>query len=253
MVVERLAELGVTTGCAVDPARFCPGASVTCAQMATFLTRAFGLGPASAAGFVDVEGNSHESNVNALAAANITRGCATEPARYCPGAPVTRGQMATFLARALDLVPRPAPIGQSTVVVEPPGIPKDSVRMGIYPCCADLALWQIPIEKGWFEELSITLGPGSPHYFGSSAEVHPWLMEDGGDVAGAWVPGLFSRLERDGQAMPPILFHGIYAGYMILVSPDSEAKTTAEFMEEGMSYPRVVPFSRRAEPVRAGD
>ena len=41
--VERLADLGVTAGCATGPARFCPRDSVSRAQMATFLTRAFGL------------------------------------------------------------------------------------------------------------------------------------------------------------------------------------------------------------------
>ena len=35
--VERLAELGITQGCATDPARFCPDSPVTRAQMATFL------------------------------------------------------------------------------------------------------------------------------------------------------------------------------------------------------------------------
>ena len=111
--VERLAELGVTRGCAVEPARFCPEASVTRAQMATFLTRAFSLESAPAAGFVDTEGNTHEANINALAGANFTAGCATEPARFCPGSPVTRGQMATFLARALGLVPLPAAVDET--------------------------------------------------------------------------------------------------------------------------------------------
>jgi S-layer family protein len=39
--------------------------------------------------------------IEALAAAGITAGCA--PGSYCPDAPVTRGQMAVFLARALGL------------------------------------------------------------------------------------------------------------------------------------------------------
>ena len=235
--VERLAELGVTKGCKLDPAEYCPDEPVTRGQMASFLTRAFDLEPARAAGFVDIGGSSHQAHINALAAANITRGCDTEPARYCPGSNVTRGQMATFLARALDLVPRPPPVGQSTVVVEPPGIPQSSVRMGIYPCCADLSLWQIPIEKGWFEELNISMGSGSPHYFAASPYIYPWLRDGDGDVAGTWIPGLFGILEVDAQELPPILFHGPYLGYMILVSPNSDARTTAEFMDQGMSYP----------------
>ena len=38
--VERLADLEITKGCDVEPARYCPGRATTRAQMATFLTRA---------------------------------------------------------------------------------------------------------------------------------------------------------------------------------------------------------------------
>ena len=41
--VERLAELGVTAGCDVNPVRYCPTDTVTRAQMAAFLDRAFDL------------------------------------------------------------------------------------------------------------------------------------------------------------------------------------------------------------------
>ena len=103
--VERLAELGVTVGCSTEPLRFCPHDSVTRAQMASFLTRAFGLppGPVPGAGFVDVAAsNTHYANINAIAAAGVTAGCATGPPRYCPQAATTRAQMATFLNRALS-------------------------------------------------------------------------------------------------------------------------------------------------------
>jgi hypothetical protein len=41
--------------------------------------------------------------VEALKASGITGGCQTSPPLYCPDAPVTRGQMAVFLAKALGL------------------------------------------------------------------------------------------------------------------------------------------------------
>ena len=99
----RLAELGVTTGCATEPLRFCPNRPVTRAQMATFLVRAFNLQPGPSAGFADTSGT-HESNINAIAAVGITTGCSTGPPRYCPDKPVTRAQMATFLARVQELI-----------------------------------------------------------------------------------------------------------------------------------------------------
>ena len=109
--VERLAELRITLGCSTEPARYCPDDPVSRGQMATFLARAFDLAPAPVAGFTDTAGNTHEAAINDLAAAGITAGCSTEPARYCPDDPVSRGQMATLLARALNLVPLPEPIG----------------------------------------------------------------------------------------------------------------------------------------------
>jgi hypothetical protein len=54
--------------------------------------------------FRDDDGNIHEGSIEAIAAAGITKGC-NPPVndRYCPSDSVTRGQMAAFLVRALDL------------------------------------------------------------------------------------------------------------------------------------------------------
>ena len=105
--VEKLSQLRITLGCANGPARYCPHEPVTRSQMASFLVRAFDLEPAPYAAFDDTLGHTNEADISSLAAAGITAGCSTEPARYCPDEAVTRGQMATFLARALELVPRP--------------------------------------------------------------------------------------------------------------------------------------------------
>lgn len=104
--VERLAELGVTQGCATSPARFCPYGLVTRGQMASFLARAFDLPSSLRSGFTDTVGSVHADAIDAVVAAGLTRGCWVLPPRYCPGANTTKGQMATLLARALDLVPR---------------------------------------------------------------------------------------------------------------------------------------------------
>ena len=95
--INAMAHAGITAGC--DDDRFCPGASVTRDQMASFLARAFSLPRTSRDYFSDDNSNMHEGNINALAASEITGGCG--PSRYCPNAAVTRGQMAAFLYRAL--------------------------------------------------------------------------------------------------------------------------------------------------------
>ena len=102
--VEELADLGITKGCRTEPLlRYCPDGTVTRAEMASFLVRAFNLEAAhSSAAFTDVsEGNVHKANVDALFAAGITKGCDDDPLRYCPGQSVKRAEMATFLHRAL--------------------------------------------------------------------------------------------------------------------------------------------------------
>lgn len=117
--VERLAELGITRGCATEPARFCPDSPVTRAQMATFLTRAFRLPSVPDAGFTDVgQSATHLPDINSLAAAGITSGCAVEPARYCPGRATTRAQMATFLTRGLRFAGA-IPSGESSNLIPP--------------------------------------------------------------------------------------------------------------------------------------
>jgi glucose/arabinose dehydrogenase len=54
--------------------------------------------------FTDDDGNTHEGDIEAVAAAGITRGC-NPPFndRYCPDDEVTRGQMAAFIRRALGI------------------------------------------------------------------------------------------------------------------------------------------------------
>ena len=100
--VERLAALGITQGCEVQPARFCPHGTVTRAEMASFLVRAFNLADGPAAGYVDTIDDPHAINIDALTAAGITHGCSANPARFCPHQATSRAQTASLLKRALD-------------------------------------------------------------------------------------------------------------------------------------------------------
>jgi len=100
--VERLAEIGITVG--YDDGTFRPGATVSRAEMAVFLARAFGTAPLPPA--VGIFADVPPAEWYAPAAEEIRRlgftdGCATAPLRYCPADPVRRDHMATFLARAV--------------------------------------------------------------------------------------------------------------------------------------------------------
>ena len=102
--IEWLGAVGVTKGCN-PPANdlFCPNDVVTRGQMAAFLVRALGYSEGAGSDqFTDDDGSVFEADIERLAAAGITKGC-NPPANdlFCPDDPVTRGQMAAFLFRAL--------------------------------------------------------------------------------------------------------------------------------------------------------
>jgi Zn-dependent metalloprotease len=108
--IEQLAADGITGGCSASPPLYCPGSSVTRAQMAIFLERGmhwptpFTPPPASGTVFNDVPA-SHWAVawIEQLAADGITGGCSASPPMYCPESPVTRAQMAVFLVRTFNL------------------------------------------------------------------------------------------------------------------------------------------------------
>jgi S-layer homology domain len=103
--IEILFHNGVTGGCAGGG--YCPGNSVTRAQMAVFLLKAkFGAAhippPCTGTVFPDVPctGGAFDPWIEELDALGITGGCGG--GLYCPNNPVTRQQMAVFLLKALE-------------------------------------------------------------------------------------------------------------------------------------------------------
>jgi len=94
---------GISSGC--GPELFCTYNAVTRGEMAAFLDRAFDLPPTPDDYFSDDDGSIFEISINRLAAAGISTGCGG--GHYCPNAPVTRGQMAAYLDRAVGLPPTP--------------------------------------------------------------------------------------------------------------------------------------------------
>lgn len=100
--IIAIADAEITQGCSdFFDWWFCPEDSVTRDQMASFIARALDLPDSETDHFADDNGNTHEASINALADAGITLGCGA--LAYCPRLPITRAEMAAFLARALDL------------------------------------------------------------------------------------------------------------------------------------------------------
>ena len=102
--IEELANEGVVSGCSANPPLYCPDSLLTRAEMAVLLILARGENPPPATGtrFADVPSDYWAARfIEQLAADGITSGCGG--GNYCPDQPITRGEMAVFLATAFHL------------------------------------------------------------------------------------------------------------------------------------------------------
>lgn len=96
--IDAAAAVGLTGG--FDDGTYRPGDPVTRQQMASFLARALAVTSATTGSFTDVRsGNVHRPAIQALAERGVTQGCGDD--RYCPGDPVLRGQLASFVHRVV--------------------------------------------------------------------------------------------------------------------------------------------------------
>lgn len=101
--INRVVEAGIAGG--FTDGSFRPDASLTRAQMATFLGRTYrdwlALGsPDSGDHFDDDRHNVHEHNINLVAEVGIAKGTGTRT--FSPGTSLSRGQLASFAARTAD-------------------------------------------------------------------------------------------------------------------------------------------------------
>jgi Putative binding domain, N-terminal/Viral BACON domain len=130
--IEKLSALEITVGCGQDFAGrplYCPGAAVTRDQMSAFIIRALGMSnppPPALQRFQDVApSNPFFPFVDQMAVRGITVGChppGNPVALFCPGATVTRDQMAAFIIRAVGLTNPPVPASQRFLDVSPTNV-----------------------------------------------------------------------------------------------------------------------------------
>ncbi|MGA3024794.1 MAG: FG-GAP-like repeat-containing protein [Bryobacteraceae bacterium] len=110
--IQKLMDLGITTGCSKSPALFCPTDTIPRWQMAMFMVRArlalYGASftssgtPYFADAPTNVEGNGMPfPYIQRAYEEHVTNGCGSNPLVFCPDGVVTRGQMASFIMRAL--------------------------------------------------------------------------------------------------------------------------------------------------------
>ncbi|MCZ6519417.1 MAG: S-layer homology domain-containing protein, partial [Actinobacteria bacterium] len=98
--IAFIADLGTTRGC--NPPfndLYCPDRIISRGEMAAFIVRTLGLTDTGDKDwFSDDNDSEFETDINKIAAAGISTGCALD--RFCPDRDLTRGEMAAFIARA---------------------------------------------------------------------------------------------------------------------------------------------------------
>jgi hypothetical protein len=96
--INAVAAYGIARGFGGN---FAPDDPVTRGQMAAFLNRTFDLPAGGTTPFTDIATSEFADDIAAIYDAGVTVG--TGPTTFSPDDPVTRGQMASFIARALGL------------------------------------------------------------------------------------------------------------------------------------------------------
>lgn len=140
-------EQKVTTGCAAD--RFCPNVSVTRAQMATYVTKALGLGASGTSTYGDVPtSNVHTGSIDAVTKAGIMDACAS--GKFCPTAPVLRSEMAEILTKAFEL--------QATKTWSFSDVPSGSELAGYVSAIADSAITTGCSQTAYCPDLPVSRG-----------------------------------------------------------------------------------------------
>jgi hypothetical protein len=110
--IQKLMDLGITTGCSQDPPLYCPTETIPRWEMAMFMIRGrlmiYGasFNTSTTPYFADVPTNVEGNGmpfpfIQRSYDEHITNGCASNPLSYCPDELVTRGEMASFIMRGL--------------------------------------------------------------------------------------------------------------------------------------------------------
>lgn len=107
--IEEFYNDHITSGCAINPLKFCPQDFVTRAQTAVFIERAIGNfapTPNPTGMFADIPFPGLEAYtpfIEQFYNDGITMGCSVNPLKFCPQDFVSRASMAVFIQRAFSL------------------------------------------------------------------------------------------------------------------------------------------------------
>jgi hypothetical protein len=182
------------------PARRSPAGRLLVILAAAFTLATLPMMAVASDRFSDVsDSHAFHDEINELWGARITRGCATNPRRYCPDEAVSRGQMAGFLSRGLGRVtwdeggPPTNTNAVASVTVDAPGVPGGTAYVVVVaevfastevapseeasPSLVMFAVEKAPTpfydheadEVGWDAAFNL-FGPGAPIFEGGAGD-----------------------------------------------------------------------------------
>lgn len=114
VAINALAAAGVTNGC--GELTYCPDRVMSRAEVAAFISRALTLPASDVDHFFDDAESLFQEDINALATAGLTHGC--DEGRFCPDAIAVRSAAASFVVRAMRLLPPDPEPAKPEVVVK---------------------------------------------------------------------------------------------------------------------------------------
>ena len=189
--IDALAAMGVFEGTECAEGMFCPDGEMKRWTMGVWLVRVLDdEEPAvvSESSFADVDFEKWWlAHVERLAVLGITKGCRTDPLRFCPDRSVTRSQMATFLARALGLVEVPAPIEEEPVAFPGAGVSVTAGRANWSSGYFQAELYKLLLEELGYrvsDPAARELGPNNAYVAMARGEIDYW--------PNSWYPGHFA-------------------------------------------------------------
>lgn len=126
--------------------------------------------------------------------------------------------------------------GTSAAPVADPGIPESTVRFALFPCCPDNNIVFVPIRKGFYSDVGITIEPPDALRLTDSSQNVPTMQRGDADMIMWYIPGNMQTLDTFGFDIVPIIYMDIYLGSTILKSPTGGAKSLQDFLDEGMPF-----------------
>ena len=223
--INAIARAGITLGC--NPPsndHFCPAGVVNREQMAAFLNRTFKYPAATIDYFIDDNTSIFEPDINAIAKAGVTLGCnPPNNSKYCPSGIVRRDQMASFLARAMDLAP---------IITPPP----TTVPVG------DTTLGLEAVAEGFERPVFFASSGGRGYVVDQPGRV--WALVDGGDPV--VVLDIRDRVSFSGErGLLGLAFHPDHAGVLYVNYTRSDGATVVSEFAVGGDPSVADPSSER--------